>query len=142
MVPSLYAVVDALPLTVNGKLDRRALPAPDRRREDEGYRAPSTPLEETLAAVWRDLLGVDRVGVRDDFFDLGGHSLLATRLASRLRDRLGVEVSAQLVFHAPTIAGMAAELARLAAGAGRDESVPPRAPAIVPVARRMRRSAV
>ncbi len=143
MVPAAFVALAALPLTVNGKLDRRALPAPDRlRRSGEDYRQPSTPLEETLATVWRDLLGVDRVGVRDDFFELGGHSLLATRLASRLRDRLDVELSAQLVFQTPTVAGMAVELERLiaaAAQAAADGVVVPRAPALVPVARRARR---
>jgi amino acid adenylation domain-containing protein len=143
MVPAAFVALAALPLTVNGKLDRRALPAPDRlRRSGEDYREASTPLEETLAIVWRDLLGVDRVGVRDDFFELGGHSLLATRLASRLRDRLDVELSAQLVFQTPTVAGMAVELERLiaaAAQAAADGVVVPRAPALVPVARRARR---
>jgi amino acid adenylation domain-containing protein len=145
MVPSAFVSLASLPLTVNGKLDRRALPAPERLREaGEEYLPPSTPLEETLSGVWRDLLGVDRIGMRDDFFDLGGHSLLATRLASRLRDRLGVEVSAQLVFHTPTITRMAGELERLiAAGAreGAGGALVPRAPALVPVARRAQRSA-
>jgi acyl carrier protein len=142
MVPAAFVPLAALPLTVNGKVDRRALPAPERRRAAAGetYAPPSTPLEETLAAIWRDLLGVDRVGVRDDFFELGGHSLLATRLASRLRDRLDVELSAQLVFQAPTIAALAPELERLIA-AGESETAAPRAPALVPVARRTRRAA-
>jgi len=144
MVPSAFVPLAALPLTVNGKLDRRALPAPERLRQaDEGYAPPTTPLEATLVAVWRDLLGLDRIGVRDDFFELGGHSLLATRLTSRLRDRLDVDLSAQLVFQAPTIAAMAAELDRvMAAGAqaAAEGVVVPRAPALVPVARRARRS--
>jgi amino acid adenylation domain-containing protein len=144
MVPSAFVPLASLPLTVNGKLDRRALPAPERLRQaGEELLPPSTPLEETLAGVWRELLGVDRIGMRDDFFDLGGHSLLATRLASRLRDRLGVEVSAQLVFHTPTVAGMAGELERLIATGAREGpgALLPRAPALVPVARRARRSA-
>ena len=143
MLPAAFVELPALPRTVNGKLDRRALPAPERRREGDGFRAPETPVEETLAALWRDLLGVDRVGTADDFFALGGHSLLATRLASRLRDRLGVEVSAQLVFHTPTVAAMAAEVERLLADAARaaaDGLAAPRAPALAPIARRSRRS--
>ncbi len=144
MVPAAFVALAALPLTVNGKLDRQALPAPDRLRQSgEVHRPPSTPLEETVAAVWRELLGLDRIGVSEDFFELGGHSLLATRLASRLRDRLDVELSAQVVFHSPTIAGLAVELDRLVAAraqAAADGTLAPRAPALVPVARRTRRT--
>ncbi len=142
MVPSVFVYLPALPLTVNGKLDRRALPDPERRRQGTGedYAAPATPLETTLAALWRDLLGVDRVGRRDDFFALGGHSLLATRLVSRLRDRLRVELSTQLVFQAPTVAALAVEIERRVA-ADAHGTAPPRAPALVTIARRVWESA-
>ena len=140
MVPAAFVELAALPLTVNGKLDRRALPAPERLRRGTGeLTAPRTPVEESLASLWRELLGVERVGTEDDFFELGGHSLLASRLAARLRDRLGVELSAQHVFRAPTIATLSAEVERLLAEPA--ESASPRRPALVRMARPTRRSA-
>ena len=112
MVPSAVVLLPALPLTPNGKVDRRALPAPVFAREDAaGEVAPRTALETRLAKIWRDVLHLETVGVRQGFFDLGGDSLLGLRMVNRLRDVLGGQpVSLALVFEAPTIEALAARL--------------------------------
>ncbi len=126
MVPATFVHLPALPLSQNGKVDRGALPAPDSARPDLGARpiAPRTPAERAIADVWCHVLGVDEVGVHDDFFTLGGHSLLATRVVSRLAKEHGVEIPLRLLFEAPTVAGLAAHLS--GGGSAREAVVIPR----------------
>ncbi|MBV9773182.1 MAG: non-ribosomal peptide synthetase, partial [Gemmatimonadetes bacterium] len=105
MVPGAFVVLEQLPVTVNGKIDRRALPAPERR--EEGYVAPRTAMEEVVAGIWAEVLKVEQVGVTENFFELGGHSLLATQVVSRLREMLGVEVKLRAIFEKPTVEALA-----------------------------------
>ncbi|WP_279609035.1 non-ribosomal peptide synthetase [Burkholderia gladioli] len=108
MVPAAFVVLDALPLTRNGKVDRRALPEPDDEAFVQAqYEAPQGETEQTIAALWAELLGVERVGRHDNFFALGGHSLLATRMLARLRESFGHDVSIRTLFEAPTVSQLA-----------------------------------
>jgi len=120
MVPGHYVVLERMPLTPNGKVDRKALPAPQYTRIDLGYVAPRTQTEAALAAIWAEVLKLDRVGIHDNFFELGGHSLLTVTVIERMR-RAGLQVDVGALFATPTVAGLAAT-----AGAGADEvAVPP-----------------
>ena len=107
MVPSVFLRLEALPLTANGKVDRRALPTPEKATSEVEYVAPRTPLEEQLAQIWVQVLGVERVGVLDNFFDLGGHSLNATQIASHIQHALGVAMPLRSLFENPTITDLA-----------------------------------
>ncbi|HLL48390.1 MAG TPA: condensation domain-containing protein, partial [Longimicrobiaceae bacterium] len=121
MVPGAFVALDRLPLTHNGKLDRRALPAPDFAAAGERYAAPRTPTEEVLAGIWAEVLKTERVGVHDNFFALGGHSLLAVTLVERMR-RSGLHADVRALFTTPTIADLAAAAV---GGAAPEVQVPP-----------------
>jgi amino acid adenylation domain-containing protein len=109
MIPAAFILMDEWPLTPNGKVDTGALPAPDAGRPETAgaYVAPRIPIEETLAEIWQEVLGIERVGVYDDFFELGGHSLLAMRLISRLREAFDVELPLRSILDTPNVAGLA-----------------------------------
>jgi amino acid adenylation domain-containing protein len=109
MIPAFFVALEALPLTSNGKVDRRALPDPEMQRPDLEltFVAPRTPLEQAMADIWAEVLHIESVGIEDNFFELGGHSLLATQLISRLRDAFQVEVPLHALFDQPTIAALA-----------------------------------
>jgi hypothetical protein len=119
MVPAHVILLDALPLTGNGKVDRQALPAPDHTVAvlDGPFVAPRSPQEEVLAGIWAAVLGLPRVGVTDDFFILGGHSLLATQVISRVRDAFAVELPLRCLFERPTVAELATALQQRLDGA-------------------------
>ncbi|NEW55868.1 amino acid adenylation domain-containing protein, partial [Nocardia cyriacigeorgica] len=117
MVPAAFVTLDDLPLNSSGKLDRNALPAPSFTAAP--FRAPAAGIEETVAAIVGELLGADRIGADDDFFALGGNSLIATRVAARLGAELDAEIPVRLLFEAPTVAGLAARVARLRGSGGR-----------------------
>ncbi|MBS93715.1 MAG: non-ribosomal peptide synthetase [Chromatiales bacterium] len=106
MVPGIFSILDRFPLTPNGKIDRKALLAPE-QGSMQTYTPPRNPTEEALVTIWEDLLGIDQAGVLDDFFGLGGHSLLATQLISRIRDQQNVSLPLNTLFDNPTIAGLA-----------------------------------
>jgi amino acid adenylation domain-containing protein len=128
MVPSAFVMLDELPLTISGKVDRRALPVPGHGRAglQEEYVAPSNSVEDLLAGIWTQVLGVAQIGVHDNFFQLGGHSLKATQVVSRLRPTFDVEIPLSILLEAPTVAG----LARHVEAAVRGDQVP-RLPPIV-----------
>ncbi|BAS60152.1 amino acid adenylation domain-containing protein (plasmid) [Leptolyngbya boryana NIES-2135] len=113
MVPSAFVVLKKLPLTSNGKVDRKALPAPEQVRPEleAAYIAPRNSIESTLAAIWAEVLGLEQIGVYDDFFDLGGHSLLLTQVTSRIHNALGIDLPMRQLFDAPTIAALAEVIA-------------------------------
>ncbi|MER5498184.1 amino acid adenylation domain-containing protein [Streptomyces sp. NPDC002561] len=135
MVPSAFVLLDRLPLTANKKVDRKALPAPEVERPElaQGYTAPRTPVEEQVARVWADVLGVDRVGVHDNFFQLGGHSLLAMRAVNGLANKMQVDVPVRDLFAHPTVAGLAEHLGGRAEDADRVPLLPRAADAELPL---------
>ncbi len=124
MIPAAFVILEALPLTSNGKINRGALPAPETSRTDlaESYQAPTTPVESVLAAIWAEVLGIERVGTGDDFFELGGHSLLATQLIFKVRDAFQIEVPLRELFKSPTVAELAGVVEAIRRGGPADIS--------------------
>jgi acyl carrier protein len=123
MIPSVFVYLDALPQTSHGKIDRRALPAPDAERPAlaEAFLAPRNGVEEILASIWSEVLGGVRVGINDNFFELGGHSLLATQVMSRVREAFGIEIALRTLFEQPTVR----ELAETIEGMKAEVGMPP-----------------
>jgi amino acid adenylation domain-containing protein len=123
MVPSSFFLLSSLPRTPNGKIDRQALPAPAEAEDTELFIAPRTPVEEALCRIWTELLGVEQVGINNDFFDLGGHSLMAMQLLSRLRSTFQLELPLRAIFEAPTIAELATTLVSFEVTPGQVERI-------------------
>jgi acyl carrier protein len=136
MIPSAFVLLDVMPLTPGGKIDRRHLPAPDDARTQlrGAFVAPRSETEKALAELWASLLGTARVGIEDNFFELGGHSLLATQAVSRIREKFRVELALRELFEQPTVAALAARLDEARLSGAQMQT-----PSIVPVARESRR---
>jgi acyl carrier protein len=119
MVPAVFVSLPQLPLTPNGKVDRKQLPAPaaSRAQPAAGFVAPQGGPEEAIAAIWRDILHTDAIGVDDNFFDFGGHSLQVVQVQNRLRETLGIDVPVLKLFQFPTIRALARHIAEQSAGA-------------------------
>ena len=118
MIPAAFVLLDKMPVTPNGKLDRKALPAPE-YRSDKPFVAPRTPAEKKLAAIWAEMLKLQHTGIHDNFFELGGHSLLATQLISRVREELNIDLPLRAIFEAPTVEGLGAQIASAEAASKR-----------------------
>jgi acyl carrier protein len=125
MIPSSFIFLEAMLLTSNGKIDRKALPAPDHSRPDisEAFAAPRTPIEEMMATIWSEIMEIEKVGIHDNFFSLGGHSLLATQVVNRVRDTFNVELPLRLFFETPTIAAFASYIAESQMGEADDATL-------------------
>jgi acyl carrier protein len=114
MVPTVYVRLESLPRTVNGKIDRNALPAVALAGgHGRSFVAPRTTQEEIVAEIWREVFGGQRIGIHDNYFDLGGHSISAMRIVSRLRSRFGIDVPVRYVFELPTVGQLAERLTAL-----------------------------
>jgi hypothetical protein len=125
MVPSTFVFVDAMPLTPNGKLDRKALPEPNRSNSGlpDAFAAPGTLVEELIAGIWAAVLKLDKFGIHDNFFDLGGHSLKATQVMSRLREATCANLPLRVLFEAPTVAELAVRVEQRLADTGELEEL-------------------
>jgi acyl carrier protein len=125
MIPTAFVVLSALPLLPNGKVDRTSLPRLEHARRElaEEYTPPTTSLEAILAQLYEAVLGVERVGVHDNFFDLGGHSLRATRLMSRISEAFQIDLPLRVLFESPTVAGLAQVITAQERSSGESERV-------------------
>jgi surfactin family lipopeptide synthetase C len=125
MLPSAIVWLAAFPRTPNGKLDRAALPLPGSARPDleQALISPRTPIEVVVAGIWADILGLERIGVSDNFFDLGGHSLSATQVVNRIRDVFRAELPLRSIFDSPTVAGLADALVANESRPGRTDRI-------------------
>ncbi len=125
MVPSTFVVLDVLPVTANGKLDRKALPAPDQSRPglEETFIAPRTPTEERVSTIWSEVLQIEKIGINDNFFSLGGHSLLATQIMTRVRDAFDVNLPLSNFFETPTVANLSARVDQRQVAEADDEAL-------------------
>ena len=125
MVPSLFIRLDTMPLTPNGKIDRKSLPAPDSQlsQSDHPYVAPRTPTEELIADVWKEVLNQDKIGINDNFFDLGGHSLQATRVLTRLSQSTQIDIPLRTFFENPTVEELAMEMTQLQVDQENDQDI-------------------
>ena len=126
MMPSSYVLLDSLPMTPNGKLDRKSLPEPEQQPQREGRSRATTPVEEIIGGIFCQVLGVREVGAEEDFFELGGHSLLATRVVARVRQVFSVELSVRQMFETPSVRGLSQvveQQMRLGVAGGRMEKI-------------------
>jgi acyl carrier protein len=124
MMPSVFVFLNRLALTANGKVDRKALPAPDQSTVGErSYVAPRTEVEKRLAVIWAEVLRLEQVGIHEDFFSLGGHSLLATQVMSRVRNAFQLEIALRTLFENPTVADLAVQIVQLQAQSNAAEDV-------------------
>ncbi|HKF02991.1 MAG TPA: phosphopantetheine-binding protein, partial [Candidatus Sulfotelmatobacter sp.] len=125
MIPAFFVFLDSLPLTSNGKVNRSALPAPDQSMPalEKTFVVPRTPVEKLMADIWSDLLKLERVGIRDNFFEIGGHSLIATQFVSRIRRELNLEIPLRAIFEMPTIESLAFHLLEQQAKAAHTDEV-------------------
>jgi len=125
MVPTAFVILESLPMTPSGKINRRALPAPERREGNEGaYVAPRTAIEEIVVGIFEEVLKQDRVSVSDNFFEIGGHSLLATQVVSRVRNAFEVEIGVRSIFEEPTVEGLGRRIEEAMRAGEKDEAPP------------------
>ena len=125
MIPSAFIFLEKIPLNTNGKIDRKKLPAPDQSVSFSGreYAAPETDLEKLVAGIWQEIVGTEKIGIDDSFFDIGGHSLLAMQVMSQLSDSLETEIPLRIIFEHPTIRQLSSEIKTFETKTGKFETI-------------------